>query len=135
MATYSTSTHHLAFTTDYKSLKVIATGDNSVVATFLLDTSSQSTSLHVTAGNFVVNVAEDFGTYTHGVDLDAGATLSFPSANRMGGLGVIDLRDINGAISIAYDLACTTFRMKYVDDTPAFWLKFDGSECFEYTEL
>lgn len=135
MATFSTSTHHLAFATNYKSLRVIATSDNNLVANYALDTSSQSISLNVSSGNFVINVAEDFAAYTHGVDLDAGATLSFPSANRMGGLGVIDLRDINGAISIEYDLACTTFRLKYVEDTPSFWLKFDGSECFEYTEL
>jgi hypothetical protein len=135
MGSFSTSTHHLAFASNYKKLEVRLNSNNSLVEEYSLTLSGYSTSLTVSGGNFVINVTSDFTDYTHGVDLDAGATMSFPSANRMGGIGVIDLRDINGAISIEWELDCTTFKMKYMDQTPAFWLNFSGSSCFSYTEL
>ena len=135
MGSYLTSNHHLAFTTDYKALQVRLNSTNTIVESYGLDTTNHSTSLTVTGGSYVIELAEDFSEYTHGIDLDAGATLSFPQANRMGGIGVVDIRDINAPIHIQYDLECTTFKLKYVNDTPAFWLWFEGSDCYTYTEL
>jgi hypothetical protein len=135
MASFSTSTHQLAFATDFKTLQVRLISNNSLVESFALDTSGSSKSLTVTGGNFVIETAEGFTAYTHGIDVGAGCELGFPSSNRMGGIVVIDLRDINmtdgpQTQDILYDLECTTFRIKFAASTPALRLFFEGSDCY-----
>jgi hypothetical protein len=132
MATFSTSTHRLAFNSSYKNLEVRLTSNNSLVESYPLDGSGASTSLTVSGGNFVINTAADFSEYTHGIDVGAGCELGFPSSNRMGGIVVIDLRDINmtdgpQTKDILYQLDCTSFRIKFSGSTPALRLNFNNS--------
>lgn len=135
MASFSTSTHKLAFSADFKSLQVRLISNNSLVEGFALDSSGISRSLTVSGSNFVIETAEDFTAFTHGIDVGAGCELGFPSSNRMGGIVVIDLRDINmtdgpQTQDILYDLECTTYRIKFAASTPALRLHFEGSDCY-----
>lgn len=135
MASFSTSTHKLAFSSDFKTLEVRLISNNNLVEGFALDTSGSSKSLTVSGGNFEINTSEDFTSYTHGIDVGAGCELGFPSSNRMGGIVVIDLRDINmtdgpQTQDISYELDCTTFKIKFASSTPALRLYFENHTCY-----
>lgn len=128
----------LQFSSNYKTLKVIDIATSIEEASYPLDTGTGSVSVAVSGTSYSVSTAADFTTPTHTLDVGAGATLSFNGA-RMGGIGVVDLRDIAKQeepelLEYDYALDCTTFRLKYVTGPFAFKIAFDGDEdCYDYS--
>lgn len=114
MANYSTSGHYLKFNNDYDILEVRNNSDV-LQESFPLDATSTSVSVVISGSNYSVNSVADFGTPTHKLDVNGGTVVTF-SAGKMGGTGIMDLRDMGMVddYSIEYDLACGAIKLRYV---------------------
>ncbi len=138
MASYAMSNHSLHFENGYESL-VVRDNDNQVVATYDLTAADQSISVAVTGTSYMVATASDFDTPTHVIDVDGGEDMTF-NGTRMGGIIIVDIRDINrsyfepGTYEISYNLACTTFRIKYVAGAFGLKIYFSPTSCFDIKE-
>ena len=129
MANYSTSTHSLSFSSDYKTLQV--SDSTGIVASYPLDNGDDSVSLTVSGSDYEIDEGDDFDTAIHKIAAPAQAGITF-SGSQMDGIGIIDLRDTNrsGNFSIQYDLECTTYNIKYkVGASEPVWFEFINSNC------
>lgn len=137
MATYDIASHRLEFQDDYKKILVYGSG-STPIAEYNLQASGQSVSVAVEDDDYVIGYADDYTLPTCKVDVGAGTTLAF-DATRMGGIGIVDLRDMKSGgpytISFSLDLECSAVKLKYVSGPFALHLLIADPNCFSSEEV
>lgn len=140
MDTYATNDYSIGFAKQYKELQVIDKGTEEVEETYDLTESTQL-KLFISGGDFELSREDCSNCATHGHDTNGSSEITVDGDNaRMGGTGIIDLRDIGrSASSVTYQIDCCAVHLEHAGSGPyAFKVRFDADECqngcYEYVE-
>lgn len=135
MSTYLISTHTLKFDAYFTKIEV-RDSTETLVATWLLNQEGYSVDANIAEDCYVLNYAAEFEEPTHKIDVGPGLQFGFDGA-RMGGIGIVDLRDIGkqdgpANFEIWHELDCCIFRLKKVDGPFGLQLHAANVGCITY---
>lgn len=120
---------------DYK-LRVLD-GENGVEAEYDLMTASNSITLSVSGGNYVIGtgatIVDDDQPHKHQV---GGSNSQTFTGSALEGIGLMDLRDMgrSGNLTVTYDLACDGIRLDGKSGTYMLWIKANDLDCVTVEE-
>lgn len=106
--------------------------NNAVEEEFDLMSSSNSITLSVSSGNYVIgtgaSLVDDDQPHKHQV---GGSNSQTFTGSNLVGIGLVDLRDMGrqGNLTVTYDLACDGIRLDGKSGTYLLWIKANDLDC------
>lgn len=140
MPTFSYNSYSLEFSSNFQKI-LVKDSNGDIAEEFELDSDDHLKISADSSGTAweISYSAPGANPKVHKYDTLGGASLSFSSPSshaRLGGLGIIDLRDISrtGNFTTTYDLDGCPIYLTYQGGSLATWVEFNGSGCYEYEE-
>ena len=132
---YSIQSHTLTFEDNYTVLSVKE--GEAVVLSIALDDPDIIASVSVQSGNYAISTSGAWGDPLHKYDTDGNQTNLGFSGSKLGGIGLVDLRDCgkSGVFKVEYDLACGGVSIRMMSGPKPFQVFPHNLDCYTYQAI
>lgn len=130
---YSIQNHTLTLENDYTTLSIKENGTE--VLAIALDDPDIITAVAIQSGSYVISTSGAWGGVVHKYDTDGNQTDLAFSGSRLGGIGLVDLRDCgkSGAYQVAYDLGCAAISIRMMSGPKPFQIYPHSLDCYTHS--
>ncbi len=132
---YSIPNHTLVFEDDYTRLSIKENGTE--VNSIPLDDPGIIVAVSAESDYYVINTNGDWSDIVHKYDTDGNQTQLEFSGSRLGGIGLVDLRDCgkSGKIEVSYDLSCGAVSIRMLTGPKPFQIFPHDTDCYTSKEV